>query len=352
MNSKRVVITRPMNAQLLDFETKPLKDNDVLVENQFSLISAGTERAGLVGLPNTPGGFPFTPGYSSVGTIIETGKSVKELKEGDKVFVLYGGHAKHSVKDAKFIFKLDIPTVAIHAMASDIPHGSHSPELLKYVFIKLASYSLLGMRRCGLEIGENCVISGLGLLGQFGVYFAKVAGAYPVIAIASQETSLNKAKDFGADYVFSYRQANYEQEIIDLTHKTNLIKGAAVTIETSGEIKALHSALIYAAKQGRISLTGCNRVVNEPLDLYNTIHRKGLFLIGGHEQSRQIFSTKNNFTWRRDYTFIFHHLKSGQLDVSSLISEIHSPEDTTIVYERLANEKDFPLGVVFDWTKC
>jgi hypothetical protein len=32
-----------------------------------------------------------------------------------------------------------------------------------------------------------------------------------------------------------------------------------------------------------------------------------------------------------------------------MISEIVSPKDATEVYNRLLNDREFPLGVLFDW---
>ena len=46
---------------------------EVLLENEFTVISAGTERANLVGLPNTSGAFPFYPGYCGLGHVIAVG---------------------------------------------------------------------------------------------------------------------------------------------------------------------------------------------------------------------------------------------------------------------------------------
>ena len=45
---------------------------------------------------------------------------------------------------------------------------------------------------------------------------------------------------------------------------------------------------------------------------------------------------------------IAHTLKA--LQSSDIIDEIHSPQEATEVYTRLANEKSFPM-VQFDWRK-
>ena len=40
----------------------------------------------------------------------------------------------------------------------------------------------------------------------------------------------------------------------------------------------------------------------------------------------------------------------GRLSLASMIDEVHSPMEAVEVYDRLANEKTFPL-VQFDWIK-
>ena len=39
----------------------------------------------------------------------------------------------------------------------------------------------------------------------------------------------------------------------------------------------------------------------------------------------------------------------ARLNFKDMISEIHSPREANEIYNRLANEKNFPIGVLFDW---
>jgi threonine dehydrogenase-like Zn-dependent dehydrogenase len=43
--------------------------------------------------------------------------------------------------------------------------------------------------------------------------------------------------------------------------------------------------------------------------------------------------------------------KSGRVNFKDMISEKHSPEAAQEVYDRLASEENFPIGVLFDWRK-
>ena len=68
---------------------------EVLVECDYSAVSAGTETANLLGLPNTSGGFPWHPGYSSSGRVVRVGEGVTDFEPGTRVLVPWAGHRSH-----------------------------------------------------------------------------------------------------------------------------------------------------------------------------------------------------------------------------------------------------------------
>ena len=63
-----------------------------------------------------------------------------------------------------------------------------------------------------------------------------------------------------------------------------------------------------------------------------------------------IESSSGLWTTRDDVYTQLRLLSMGRLDYKQLIDEVHSPFDARIVYDRLANDKHFPI-VQFDWSK-
>ena len=55
---------------LESFEVPQPRPGQVLVASAYSVISAGIERANLLGLPNTSQSFPHYPGYCGIGRIL------------------------------------------------------------------------------------------------------------------------------------------------------------------------------------------------------------------------------------------------------------------------------------------
>lgn len=334
MKGYRVSFKKVEVAELEEFEVDLPKENEVLVRVYYTLISAGTEKANLSGAPNTPHKFPQIPGYSSVGVVEKVGKNVNGLKVGDRVFVSNGGHASYNVKRASRVVKIP----------DNVPFTSA-------VFTRVASFPLLALRRARVEIGESIVVVGLGMLGLFGVQLAKIAGGLPVIGVGNREIRREKALKLGAKIVYAPDEPELARKIINDT-KISGTGGANVVLETSGSIDALTLGLTYTAKWGRVLVNGCNRITDKPIDLYKYVHMKGVSIIGAHDFTRLPYnSAPGNWTALRDYMTILGYMEDGRLNTEEILSEIVSPLECSGVYSRLLNDRTFPLGVIFDWTK-
>ena len=49
-----------------------------------------------------------------------------------------------------------------------------------------------------------------------------------------------------------------------------------------------------------------------------------------------------------DLKAILNLVKGKRLNFKDMICEIHSPKEANEIYNRLVNEKSFPIGVLFD----
>lgn len=115
MKRKQIVFTAPRTAELLETDVPALSDKGVLVKTEYTVVSGGTERANLMGLPNVPGqGFPKSLGYCGIGYVLEIGKDVKTVGVGDRVLVYHGVHSNLNVREEDEITKVEnasIPSV-------------------------------------------------------------------------------------------------------------------------------------------------------------------------------------------------------------------------------------------------
>jgi threonine dehydrogenase-like Zn-dependent dehydrogenase len=339
MKTKKIVFTDVGKAELLDVDISDPKEGEVLVRTVYSAVSAGTERANLMRMPNTAAAtatadsYPdWGGGYSSTGIVHQIGGGVKSVSPGDKVLTMWGRNAGYNLVPENHVIKIT----------------DESLSLLYASFTFIASFPAAGIRKTQLEFGESAMVFGIGILGAFAVQLCRLAGAYPVIAADLDENRRRLALDLGADYAFDPRDPVFEQSVKDVTRG----KGVNAVIEVTGQSVALKQALSCTAPLGRISLLGCTRVSDASIDYYQQVHRPGITIVGAHTNARpKVESYPHYWTERDDCLALLDFMAHNRLDLSKIVSEVHSPEDAPVVYGRLAAGKDFPVGVAFDWSK-
>lgn len=332
---KVILYTSPSVAELVDEEIPELKSSEVLVKLDRSTISAGTERANLVGDPNVspivgmPVVFPRRSGYSSAGTIAAVSDDVTDFKVGDRVAVSWSSHNQYCVRHVSTVYKLpDNVSMAAGAL------------------VHIATFPLAAIRKCNLEIGESAVIMGLGVLGIMSIGLLRAAGAAPIIAVDPVKEKRELAIKLGADYALDPFEEGFAQRVKDITSG-----GARIALEITGNGKGLDMVLDCMAKFGRVALLGCTRNSDFTIDYYRKVHGPGITLVGAHTIARPTACSSHSWwTERDDAMAVIKLLECGRLDFDKLVEEVHSPLEATAIYARLATERAFPI-VQFDWTK-
>ena len=303
-------------------ELPPLKPDQILIKSDYSLISAGTELANYHGLPNTGGGngdFPMRIGYSTSGHVLEVGQEVQNFRPGDKVAVAWGGHRSHIISNESGTIRL--------ADGIDPTRGCSSVITA--------------------QMGESVMIAGLGLLGLLALQYARLSGACPVMVCDFSPERRALALKLGADAAFDPGDPDFYSKIKEWTDG----RGPDGVVEVTGYLPALQQALEYVAFEGRISLLGCTRVSDQPIDFYQYVHRRGVKLIGAHTNARPVVESRpGEWTQRDDFRTFFRYLQTGRLQVAPLRTRLVSPQDCGAVYHEIGSVKNPPFGNVFDWT--
>ena len=326
-----IVVESPGQAVLRPFEVPSPRAGEVLLENHYTVVSAGTERANLVGLPNTSGSFPYQPGYCGVGRVIAVGDGVTNVQVGERALAHFTGHRSHAIQPAAGLTVVRDERV----------------DSLDAAFVVIAAMGLQGVRKLRLELGESALIIGLGLLGVFAVQSAALSGAIPVIVTDFDARRRALALSLGADHAFAPDQPDLAERIRELTGG----RGADAVVEVTGAAVALRQALTYVRREGRVALLGCTRISDEPIDFYQLVHKPGVQLIGAHTFVRpEVDSRPGYWTVQDDYRTLLALLGAGRLQVRPIISEVVSPASAPQVYGRLADDPRPPLGIVFDWS--
>ncbi len=338
MERKTIVFTAPGIAQLQTHKMPSVDRNSVLLKTEYTVISPGTERANLMGERNTSGGernptgprFPKILGYSGVGRVEQIGEAVTSVAVGDRAVIYFGIHSSYNVVPEQNVIKIEDKGIDTAEAAATV----------------LAHISLGGVRMARLEIGESALVMGLGILGMYGVMFCRLNGACPVIAADPDPQRRRLALIHGADFAFDPTEQEFPGKVLAATGG----KGVNAVIEVSGAAPALPQALECTARMGRVVLLGCTRENDIPTDYYHMVHFRGVQILGAHTFVRPTVDSRPGYwTWQEECRAILSLLSGGRICLKALIEETRSPHEVPEVYRRLAQRKDFPLTVMFDW---
>lgn len=329
MKAQRVVWPDRAKVDVETFMLPPVADDEVLVATECTLISPGTERAFLLGLPNAQGRYPTRPGYSNIGRVVDTGKSITDCEVGDRVASTQG-HTSHFVTSPSRLLKITSP---------DVPAE-------EAVFFNLGAIALQGVRKARIELGEATLILGQGLIGLSAMQLSKLSGALPLIAADLTDSRLEISKRVGADYTFNPEDADFAEQLGDATKG----EGPAIVIEATGHPDAISTALDVAGRDARVVLLASTRGETPSVNFYRDVHKKGLILYGAHNSIRPRQESSPNFwTLEEDSFLLLSLIAQKRFNVIPLISHRVPGENAAKAYQLLMEWNPGLLGVVLQW---
>ncbi len=329
MKGQRVIWPSRAKVDIEEFELPTIKDDEVLVATETTLISPGTERAFLLGLPNAQGRYPSRPGYSNIGKVVAVGKDVSGFTEGERVASTQG-HTSHFVASPNRLLKVE---------SSDTP-------VEEAVFFNLSAIALQGVRKAQIELGEATLVIGQGLIGLLALQLSKLSGAVPVIAADLTDSRLELSKSVGADYMLNPEDANFSERLTGAT----MGKGPTVVIEATGHPDAISTALDVAGWGARVVLLASTRGETPSVNFYRDVHKKGLILYGAHNSIRPREESSPNFwTSEDDSRLMLSLIAQKRFIVAPLISHRVPGHEAPKAYQLLMEWNPGLLGVVLQW---
>jgi threonine dehydrogenase-like Zn-dependent dehydrogenase len=314
-----------------------LSEDQVLCKSDISLISIGTELRCLRGEID-PGTnwygwvqYPFKPGYSMTGTVIEAGANVKDFKIGDKV-VTQQTHCQYFT---------DTPA---NPNLMKIPEGISSTEASWQI---LGCITQLGARRPEIRLGDHVGIIGLGMLGQLVTQYIKMMGARSIIAMDVSDTRLNLAREHGATHTLKGDVKDAYDSIKDITKGKML----DVVYDITGLPMVLSSASRLVRRLGKVVLLGDNTEPSKQ-NLGPNVVSDSVSILGIHGSMCPDFANEfNPWTWREMANLFFELILDGRMRVAPMTKDVFSPLEAEKVYNWLNTERPDTTGVVFDWSK-
>ncbi|MDI6800678.1 MAG: zinc-dependent dehydrogenase [Thermodesulfovibrionales bacterium] len=204
---------------------------------------------------------PRVLGHEMAGEIVETGKGVDKFKTGDRVFVShhvpcydcrYCADGNYTACESLHTGNYEPGGFSeyIRVPARNVKYGTFLlPDSTSYeeaAMIEPLACVVLGQKQIEIKKGQTLLIIGSGMSGLIYIQMAKLKGAM-VIATDINEYRLNKALEFGADYVFNATE--YSAEKLKEINKGRL---AERVIVCAGARQAIDNAIASVDRRGKI----------------------------------------------------------------------------------------------------
>jgi predicted dehydrogenase/threonine dehydrogenase-like Zn-dependent dehydrogenase len=175
-------------------------------------------------------------GYSSAGTIIDTG-GVADFHVGQRVAGAGSGRANHA----------EIVSVPANLVAA-VPEGV---SIRDASFAAIGAIAIQGVRRTEPTLGERVVVVGLGLLGLITVQALRAAGCR-VVGIEPMEKRRTLGSELGAELVLTPAEAG---EAVAAWTRGAGADAVVVTASASGD-ELVNEAVRMLRRKGRVVPVG------------------------------------------------------------------------------------------------
>ena len=206
---------------------------------------------------------PFIPGHEGVGTVVSMGRSVRNVKEGDRVGIPwlhtacgYCAHCRtgwetlcgsqlnsgYSINGSFAEYALADPTY-VGRLPGNLEWGPAAPILCAGVTV------YKGLKETEVKPGEWVVISGIGGLGHMAVQYARAMGMR-VAAVDVHPDKLALAKSLGAEIVLDATNVDVANEM------QRRVDGAHGALVTAVSPKAFEQAFDMLRSRGTMALVG------------------------------------------------------------------------------------------------
>jgi polar amino acid transport system substrate-binding protein len=358
--------------EILEVPFPSIGSGQVMVRNHYSVISSGTEgrtvsdaRKGYIakaksrqkelkqvfemiklnGLKSTYQfvmnklDAPSSLGYSCAGEIIAIGEGVTKFKVGDKV-ACGGNSASHA----------DVVSVPEN-LCVKIPDNV---DLKQAAFTTIGAISIQGIRQAELKLGENCLIIGMGLIGQMTAKILQASGI-KVIGVDVSDQQVKQAIENGLSNIYNRSTPGIE-EIITKFSYGNGVDAIIITAGTSS-LDPIEFAGKTARKKGKVVIVGAVPTGFERANYYKKELELKMSMSYGPGRGDINYEEKGidypigyvRWTENRNMQSFVELLSSGNLDISKLISHKYSLENSPSAYDMILSKNEPYNGIVIEY---
>ena len=280
---------------------------------------------------------PMALGYSSAGTIVQTGPGLHGFRIGDRVACAGGGYAVHADFAA-------VPQI----LMVPIPDGV---DFEQAAFTTVGAVSMQGFRLADVQVGATVAVIGLGLLGLLATGIAVAAGCQ-VLGIDLNPERVALAKQMGAQMAVNRDEAVEAAQALSRGRGVDAVLICADTtsndpVQLAGEI-ARERARIVAV--GAVGLEIPRSLYYEKeLDLIvSRSYGPGRYDADYEEKGQDYPIGYVRWTEARNMESFLDLLYRKQLDIAPLISHRIPIQEGKQAYDLITGKEPY-LGVLLTY---
>ncbi|MCB0162676.1 MAG: bi-domain-containing oxidoreductase [Anaerolineae bacterium] len=347
-----------------------IEQGSVLVEVSHSLISVGTEMAGVRqsgkplwqraieqpeqvsqlvdhlrrrGIQKTLAkiqdkrGSGSPTGYSCAGVVVQAGSHVTDLRPGQRVACAGAGKAVH----AELVL---VP----QNLVVRVPEKC---DLHDAASVTLGAIAMQGVRRADTRLGEIVAVIGLGLLGQLTVQLLKASGCR-VIGIEPNMDRLALALSLGLDHGLQPSEVDVVTQIHYLTAGCGVDSTIITAASQSDAI--VQQAMEITRKKGRVVVVGDvglglkrSPFYQKEIDfLISCSYGPGRYDPAYEERGLDYPYAYVRWTENRNMAEYLRLVATGHVNLKALIEQTYRVDNVDQAYQALNVPGARPLGVM------
>ena len=326
-----------------EVEVPTLGYGQALVRIHASRI-CGSQIGEIDGVKGPDRWLPHLLGHEAAGTVMEVGPEVRHVKTGDRVVchwrpgkgmeaqgAVYGWNGKKA--NAGCIMTFQQFAVLSENRMTVVPPDT-DPELCCLLADTLTTgFGVIG-NDARLKVGESAVIIGCGGIGLGVVLGAKLAGAYPLIAVDLHDHKLKTAARYGATHTINSSKHDF------VAAAREVLNGlpADVVVDGTGNSAVLEKALELAGPHARV--VGVGVMPHDRKISLNTLQfHFGKQLRGSHGGESQP---------AEDIPRILRMIKAGVFETSGFVTHRTKLTDINQAIEKMRSGESIHTIIHFD----
>lgn len=343
---RAVVLHEPGDWSLETVDTPTLGS----VENVLCRVRAtaicGSDPKMMEGRLDWPPRHPFIPGHEWAGEVVAVADDANRFEPGDRVFSeTHSGcgycemcrRGKYNLCENFGDFDTGHRQIG-HTLEGSFAEYVAVPEDLLFHLdddISFAEGALLDVNAIALHCtvrgeiqpGDVVAVVGTGVIGLCCVQQAKAMGASTVVAVGNPRNN-ELAADLGVDHVISYRDDDVVQQVLEHTNGT----GVDVALEAVGVEHSVRQAVEVTRKSGTVSVDGMPSVETFEVPVAKIV-KDEIDFRGNRAHANRGRQSANL-------------VKTGQVDVETLVSMEFPLESFEEAYERFTQGDELAIRVV------